>query len=201
MRVGDRAIRDIDLEKADRIVANTLISCDVEEAFGDVINWELDPINYREWTWQLSRHPFWVALGQAYWKTGDEKYAEAFRQQMRHWIEHVLMPVGEDGNTWKDDAEMGTDRTNCWRTIECGIRMGQTWPAAFYYFLSSETFGDDDVCLMVKSHGRTRAASHAMAARWQLADDAGQWAISRWSIVSRVQRSRKLARDCHAVAV
>ena len=62
VRVGDRAIRDVDLEKADRIVANTLMSCDVEEAFGDVINWELDPINYREWTWQLSRHPI---LGHA----------------------------------------------------------------------------------------------------------------------------------------
>ncbi len=179
VRVGDRAIRDVDLEKADRIVANTLVSCDVEEVFGDVINWELDPINYREWTWQLSRHPFWVTLGQAYWKTGDEKYADAFRRQMRHWVEHVLMPVGEDGNTWKDDAEMGTDRTNCWRTIECGIRMGQTWPAAFYYFLSSETFGDDDVCLMVKSmveHAR-HLTLWPRGGNWQTMQANGQYHV------------------------
>lgn len=179
VRVGDRAIRDVDLAKADRIVANALTSCDVEQAFGNAINWELDPINYREWTWQLSRHPFWVTLGQAYWKTGAEKYAEAFVRQMRHWIEHVLVPVDEDGNSWKDDAEMGTDRTNCWRTIECGIRMGQTWPAAFYYFLSSKTFADDDVCLMVKSmveHAR-HLAKWPRSGNWQTMQANGQYHI------------------------
>ena len=179
VRVGDRAIRDVDLAKADRIVANTLMSSDVEEAFGDAINWELDPINYREWTWQLSRHPFWVTLGQAYWKTGDEKYAEAFVRQMRHWIEQVLVPMDEDGNTWKDDAEMGTDRTNCWRTIECGIRMGQTWPAAFYYFFSSKTFADDDVCLMVKSmveHAR-HLTQWPRSGNWQTMQANGQYHV------------------------
>ena len=179
VRVGDRAIRDVDLAHADRIAANTLTSCEVGQAFGDAINWELDPINYREWTWQLSRHPFWVTLGQAYWKTGAEKYAEAFVRQMRHWIEHVLVPVDEDGNSWKDDAEMGTDRTNCWRTIECGIRMGQTWPAAFYYFLSSKTFADDDVCLMVKSmveHAR-HLAKWPRGGNWQTMQANGQYHI------------------------
>ena len=179
VRVGDRAIRDVDLAQADRIAANTLTSCEVAQAFGDAINWELDPINYREWTWQLSRHPFWVTLGQAYWKTGAEKYAEAFVRQMRHWIEHVLVPVDEDGNSWKGDAEMGTDRTNCWRTIECGIRMGQTWPAAFYYFLSSKTFADDDVCLMVKSmveHAR-HLAKWPRGGNWQTMQANGQYHI------------------------
>ena len=179
VRVGDRAIRAVDLAKADRIAANALTSCDVEEAFGDAINWELDPIDYREWTWQLSRHPFWVALGQAYWKTGDEKYAEAFVRQMRHWIEQVLIPVGEDGNAWKDDAKMGTDSTNCWRTIECGIRMGQTWPAAFYYFLSSKTFADDDVCLMVKSmveHAR-HLTQWPRSGNWQTMQANGQYHV------------------------
>ena len=151
VRVGDRAVKNVDLDRAGRVVVNKLTSCNVEQDFGSEINWELNPINYKEWTWQLSRHPFWVTLGQAYWKTGDEKYAQAFMRQLKHWIDHVLVPVGEDGNRWYDDAKMGTDHTNCWRTIECGIRMGQTWPAAFYYFLSSPTFTDDLVCLMVKS--------------------------------------------------
>ena len=151
VRVGGRAARDVDMETADKAVRNVLRSCRVEQDFGDEINWELDPINYKEWTWQLSRHPFWVTLGQAYWKTEDEQYTEAFVRQMTHWVENVLVPVGEDGNGWKGDAKMGTDRTNCWRTIECGIRMGQTWPNAFFYFLSSPTFTDDAVCLMVKS--------------------------------------------------
>lgn len=179
VRVGDRAIKHVDLAFADRIVANVLTSCRVEQDFGDEIDWELDPIDYKEWTWQLSRHPFWVTLGQAYWRTGDEKYAEAFVRQLRHWIGNVLVPVGEDGNRWKTDAKMGTDQTNCWRTIECGIRMGQTWPAAFYYFLSSPTFTDDDVCLMVKSmveHAR-HLTLWPRGGNWQTMQANGQYHV------------------------
>ena len=151
VNVGNEAVDKVDLDLANKAVGNTLTSCNVEQVFGDTIDWELNPIDYREWTWQLSRHPFWVTLGQAYWKTGDEKYAEAFVRQMTHWVENVMVPVGEDGNSWKDDARMGSPMTNCWRTIECGIRMGQTWPYAFHYFLSSPSFSDDAICLMLKS--------------------------------------------------
>lgn len=179
VRVGDRAVRNVDLDVVARIVANQLTSCRVEQDFGGEINWELNPINYKEWTWQLSRHPFWVTLGQAYWKTGDEQYAQAFVRQMRHWIHNVLVPVGEDGNRWYEDAKMGTDRTNCWRTIECGIRMGQTWPAAFYYFLSSPTFTDADVCLMVKSmveHAR-HLTLWPRGGNWQTMQANGQYHV------------------------
>ncbi|MBS12214.1 MAG: hypothetical protein CME19_11510 [Gemmatimonadetes bacterium] len=160
--VGDEAIEKVDLDLANKAVRNTLTSCKVEQVFGDTIDWELNPIDYREWTWQLSRHPFWVTLGQAYWKTGDEKYAQAFVRQMTHWAENVMVPVGEDGNSWKDDARMGSPMTNCWRTIECGIRMGQTWPYAYHYFLSSPSFTDDAICLMLKS--MVEHARHLM--RW-----------------------------------
>ena len=144
---GGDAVQNVAMTVADGAVRNVLM----EQDFGDEINWELNPIDYREWTWGLSRHRFWPILGQAYWKTGDERYAEAFVRQMTHWVENVLAPVGEDGNSWKDDAEMGTDRTNCWRTIECGIRMGQTWPNAFFYLLPSSAFSADAICLMLKS--------------------------------------------------
>ena len=151
VRVGDDAISHVDLKAASKAVDNTLTSCEVEHAFGQEINWELNPIDYREWTWQLSRHPFWVTLGQAYWKTGDERFARAFVRQMTHWVLNVLVPVGEDGNAWKHDARMGSPNTNCWRTIECGIRAGQTWPYAFFYFLPSAAFTDEAVCLMLRS--------------------------------------------------
>ncbi len=169
VNVGDEAVEKVDLDLADKAARNTLTSCNVEQVFGDTINWELNPIDYKEWTWQLSRHPFWVALGQAYWKTGDEKYAEAFVHQMCHWVENVMVPVGEDGNSWKGDARMGSPLTNCWRTIECGIRMGQTWPYAFHYFLSSPSFTDDAICLMLKS--MVEHARHLM--RWP--HSGGNW--------------------------
>lgn len=198
VRVGDRAVRNVDLDFADRVVANQLTSCRVEQDFGNEINWELNPIDYKEWTWQLSRHPFWVTLGQAYWKTEDEKYAQAFVRQMRHWIENVLVPVNEDGNSWKENAQMGTDQTNCWRTIECGIRMGQTWPAAFYYFLTSPTFTDDDVCLMVKSmveHAR-HLTLWPRGGNWQTMQANGQYHVGvLFPEFKEAEKWRSLAMD------
>lgn len=162
VNVGDDAVDKVDMDLANKAVRNTLTSCKVEHVFGDTIDWELNPIDYKEWTWQLSRHPFWVTLGQAYWKTGDEKYAQAFVRQMTHWVQNVMVPVGEDGNSWKADARMRSPLTNCWRTIECGIRMGQTWPYAYHYFLSSPSFTDEAICLMLKS--MVEHARHLM--RW-----------------------------------
>jgi len=134
-----------DTAPAERIVGDVLESCHVPHDFsGGEIDWELNPINYKEWTWQLSRHPFWVTLGEAYWATGDERYAAAFVRQMLHWVAHVPRPE-DSGNPWRED------RTNCWRTIECGIRMGRTWFPAFYRFLNSPTFTPHALCTMVKS--------------------------------------------------
>lgn len=134
-----------DTAAAERIVKDVLESCNVPYDFsGGEIDWELNPIDYKEWTWQLSRHPFWVTLGEAYWATGDERYAAAFVRQMLHWVAHVPRPE-DSGNPWR------TDRTNCWRTIECGIRMAGSWPNSFFYFLSSPSFTDDAIIDMVKS--------------------------------------------------
>ena len=135
-----------DTTEAERIVRNILTSVSVSHDFGPEgnIDWELNPINYKEWTWQLSRHPFWVTLGEAYWATGDERYTQAFVRQMMHWVTNVPRP-DDSGNPWRED------RTNCWRTIECGIRMGRTWFPAFYRFLSSPHFTPEAICMMVKS--------------------------------------------------
>lgn len=135
-----------DTTEADRIVRNILTSVSVEHDYGPEgnIDWELNPIDYKEWTWQLSRHPFWPKLGEAYWATGDEAYAQAFVRQMMHWVKHVPRP-DDSGNPWRED------RTNCWRTIECGIRMSWTWFQAFYRFLSSPSFTPEAITTMVKS--------------------------------------------------
>jgi hypothetical protein len=135
-----------DTTEAERVVRNILTSCQVAHDYGEAgeIDWELNPIDYKEWTWQLSRHPFWITLGEAYWATGDERYAQAFVRQMIHWVTNVPRP-DDSGNPWRED------RTNCWRTIECGIRMGRTWFPAFYRFLSSPSFTSEAICLIVAS--------------------------------------------------
>jgi hypothetical protein len=127
---------------ADRYAKNELLSVGVWHAFGDTIDWTINPTpnGYAEWTWQLSRHSAWVTLGRAYWATGDERYARAFVFQMNSWT--TQNPVPEDS---------GNERGSRWRTIETGIRAASTWLEAFYLFLGSPTFDDDSVVRMVRS--------------------------------------------------
>ena len=139
----DKRPKNPSLASADRYATNELNSVGVWHAFGPDIDWSINPMpsGYLEWTWQLSRHPFWHTLGRAYWDTGDEKYAKAFVFQITDWVKDNPVPLDRAANV----------AASRWRTIEAGIRMGQVWFDALYYFLSSPTFTDDDVILMVKS--------------------------------------------------
>jgi len=140
-----------DTREADRILERDLPSVGVYHKFEGKIDWTLNPINYREWPWQLNRHSFWKTLGLAYWATGEEKYAAEFVYQMTDWVRACPVPLEDSGN-----------RSETWRTIEAGIRTGQTWPAAFYLFLKSPSFSDEAIVTMVKSFAEH--ARHLM--RW-----------------------------------
>ena len=140
-----------DTKAADKIMDRELRSVGVPHKFEDEIDWTLNPMNYREWPWQLNRHPFWVTLGRAYWSTGDEKYAKEFVYQMTHWVENCPVPTMNSGNS-----------SPTWRTIEAGIRTSGSWMNAFHLFLSSPFFTDDAVITMLKSF--MEHARHLM--RW-----------------------------------
>lgn len=137
-------VRDpnFDTEEADKYASNLLVSTGFWHQFGPVVDWHANPTpnEYDEWTWQLSRHWFWTVLGKAYWATGDEKYARAFVSQMRSWVEQNPLPDNPANGPY-----------SCWRTIEAGIRANESWPEAFCRFLSSPSFDDESVIVMVKS--------------------------------------------------
>jgi hypothetical protein len=99
-----------------------------------------------EWQWQLSRMAVWGPLGRAYRTTRDERYAQAFNREMTSWI--AQCPVADH----VDNVPGST-----WRTIEAGIRMGGSWPAAFFAFRRSPSVSDADLVLFVSAfldHGR-----------------------------------------------
>ena len=123
-------------QAAERILTGEVVSCSTPYKFEapDKVDWFSNPTfnQYKEWTWQLSRHPEWTILGERYRVTGDERYARAFVDYFESWVHQALVPENADGSA-----------TLCWRTIEAGIRMGGEWPWTLHSFYKSPHFNDD----------------------------------------------------------
>ena len=83
--------------------------------FGNPIDWHLEPVSGKtsplvHWshldfldaevagdkkiTWELNRHQYFITFGQAYWLTGDEKYAQTFVAQLESWLSRNPPKVG-----------------------------------------------------------------------------------------------------------
>ena len=111
-------------------------------SFGDPIDWHLDPtsrkrtplvhwsrIDYldptvagdKKVTWELNRHAHFVTLGQAYWLTGDERFAEAFVSQASSWMDSN---PPKHGINWASSLELA------FRVI--------AWSWAIYLFADSD---------------------------------------------------------------
>jgi uncharacterized heparinase superfamily protein len=74
--------------------------------------------------WELSRCQHFARLGQAYWLTGDERYAEEFTRQIADWI---------DANPW-------TRGVNWVCTMDVALR-AVSWTSALRYFARSSSCG------------------------------------------------------------
>lgn len=115
----------------DHIMVAVGVACD----FGKEkeVDWFANPTfnDYKEWTWQLSRHPEWKMLAEEYRKTGEERYAKRTAELFESWYHQAAYPGDVSGYD-----------TKCWRTIECGIRMGANWPHVLFCLYQSEAFTD-----------------------------------------------------------
>jgi len=124
---------------------------------GNRIDWSYNPTGDEgdiafnpEWTWVLSRHGSWRSLGSAYQETENEDYAREFADQLVSWLRDCPRPLEGDVNA------VGSK----WRTIEAGIRMGGSWPSAFYTLRESPSVDDEALLGMVK--GFAEHAYHLM---------------------------------------
>jgi len=122
-----------DTSKADDIVngipRGMLLDWFPRFRFEGPIQWDASPFRDKEWVYFLNRHEQWNVLSQAYWGTGDEKYARRFVEELIDWIK--TRPVVTDGKH---------NSSASWRTIEAGIRMFASWPPAWQRFLTSPNF-------------------------------------------------------------
>ena len=108
--------KELLLETADLICSKTFIFnhkwdmevCKTPVKFENEIVWNKIPFNDEEWVFMLNRHKFWTFLAKAYYLTKNEKYLNAFIEQINSWIDNVDIKNPE----FKD----------CSRTIEMGLR-------------------------------------------------------------------------------
>lgn len=115
-----------DIEIADDALKHFFVGQSAYPRFfcGDDINWGSRPVPDNEWVWQLNRMYFWNAMGRAYWHSADEKYAQAWCEQLIDWVKKN-----------PNDAE----HAYAWRSIETGIR-GNSWSELYQRFIGSPSF-------------------------------------------------------------
>lgn len=132
-----------DGEACDRIVSGTLVSVGVPGHFADTksVDWKSNPTynGYREWTWQLSRHNDIKLLAHEYNLTHKKEYATAAENLLVSWIDTCPAP----------SLDVIGYLTDCWRTIECGLRMGANWPYIIYTFYRE--FSDETLVKILDS--------------------------------------------------
>ena len=130
------------IEKADRILAGRFDLLGLRNLyFGSPIDWQLEPVSAKRaplvhWSrlnyldagvigdkkivWELNRHQYFTTLGQAYWLTGNERYAQSFVAHLVSWMDQNPPKLGIN---WASSLEVG------FRSI--------SWLWAFHFFKDS----------------------------------------------------------------
>ncbi len=122
-----------------------------------------------EWTNVLNRFNFYQAMGEAYWATGQDKYAEDYVLLLEDWIAKNPVP--------NEVIKSAHTRANPWRTLETGIR-AQNWLNAMQLFMDAPAFDAEAKYQMTRSlveHAR-RLYEHATAfeqGNWQVVECTG----------------------------
>lgn len=97
------------ISRADRIVAGKFNLLGLRDLyFGDPIDWHYEPLSGKRaplthWSqideldavtvgdkkivWELNRHQYFIDLGQAYWLSGEEEYAQTFVSHLNSWMD------------------------------------------------------------------------------------------------------------------
>ena len=164
------------METADRAVRGDVTVVSYPWQFPDgKIDWHFNPtgrdvpLNH-EWLWQLNRMSFWLDMCAAYEKTGDEKYAVAFNEQLFSWV----ATAGTYSSNWNAPGSV-------WRTIETGLRLMYSWQLGFETFRKSNSFSDENICLMLGSMYRQAQhlqANHKKKGNWMLMEMSGLYTFA-----------------------
>ncbi|MCX6910947.1 MAG: heparinase II/III family protein [Verrucomicrobia bacterium] len=116
--------------------------------FGAKIDWTANPTEGEArthlWNESINRHFHFRTLADAYWETGQDKYAKEIADEILDWTASNPAPLLASGNGMPNGCK-------AWQTLTTGIRLADTWPHALYRCLGSPAFSDDAICAMFKS--------------------------------------------------
>lgn len=95
------------IERAERVLKGSFDLLGLRGLdFGSPVDWHLEPLarvraplvhwsridfldpkvsGDKKFVWELNRHQFFQTLGRAYWRTGDERFAEGFARHAAEW--------------------------------------------------------------------------------------------------------------------
>jgi hypothetical protein len=145
------------LDRAQRVMNGRFCLLGLRDlSFGDPVDWHLEPltgkrpssemhwsqINFldaeiagdKKITWELNRHQYFATLGRAYWRTGDERYAQTFAAHVQSWIE----------------ANPPTRGINWASSLEVAFR-AISWLWALYFFKDSPQLTPQLILCICKS--------------------------------------------------
>ncbi len=116
--------------------------------FGAKIDWHANPTEGEArthlWNESINRHFHFRTLAEAYWQTGEDKYAGEIAAQILDWTASNPAVLLSSGNRMPDGCE-------AWQTLTTGIRLADTWPNAIYRCLGSPAFSDEAIVAVFKS--------------------------------------------------
>jgi hypothetical protein len=116
--------------------------------FGKQIDWTANPTEGEArthlWNESLNRHFHFRALADAYWRTGQDKYAQEIADEIMDWARANPAVLLSNGNHMQNGCE-------AWQTLTTSIRLADVWPNAIYRCLGSPAFTDEVLCTLYKS--------------------------------------------------
>ena len=95
-----------------------------------------------EWNANLNRHGLFSLLSQAYWRTGDEKYAQKLVEMWLDWIEDAPVLLNASGNSPYHWA---------WETLNTAVRTSGSWPQSLFRTIDSPAWTDEALVTVAKS--------------------------------------------------
>lgn len=143
------------IRRADALCRKEYTFLNTNFSFKEKMNWHYDPKSNQNWPiiffkdipytgpertgdiklpWELNRHQYLVLLGQAYYLSGNEKYAREVLSIINSWIDDNPPYIG----------------INWISALEAAIRL-ISWVWAFHFIKSSDEVTDDFIRIFISS--------------------------------------------------